>query len=262
MLRRGRPRGRVQKMPAVIAHRGGGKEAPENTWTAVEHTVGLGLTWLETDLHVTSDGVVVLWHDPSLPPASEQVRPIGQQTWKELSQHDVGDGRPPVRLDDVLHAFPRLHLNMDLKVPEVVQPALQAVRAAQALERVRFASFSARRLAVLRRQEPRATTSVGVSDVAGLLLLAESGLPLPRTRWSWMQDRSKVDCVQVPTVHKGVPVVTRRFVAAAHRLGLEVHVWTVDDPAEMERLARLNVDALITDVPAVALERMRLLATA
>lgn len=260
MLRRGRPQGRERKVPEVIAHRGGGKEAPENTWTAVEHTVGLGLQWLETDLHVTSDGVVVLWHDPSLQRVSDQARPIGQQTWKELSQQDAGDGRPPVRLDDVLYAFPQLHLNMDLKVPEVVQPALQVVRATEALERVRFASFSARRLAVLRRQEPRATTSVGVSDVAGLLLRAESGLPLPRTRWSWAQDRSRVDCVQVPTVHLGVPVVTSRFVATAHQLGLEVHVWTVDDPAEMERLARMNVDALITDVPSLALARMRQLA--
>ncbi|SPT53384.1 Glycerophosphoryl diester phosphodiesterase [Actinomyces bovis] len=254
MLQQERPRGREFRVPEVVAHRGGGREVPENTWAAVEHTVGLGLRWMETDLHVTGDGVVILWHDPSFQRVANQTVPISQQTWQEISGQDVGDGRPPVRLDDVLHAFPELHLNMDLKVPEVVQPALQVARAADALERVRFASFSARRLAVLRRQEPRATTSVGTSDVAGLLLRAESGLPLPRTRWSWVQGRSKVDCVQVPTAHKGIPVVTERFVAAAHRYGLEVHVWTVDDPAEMERLAAMNVDALITDVPTVALE--------
>ncbi|WP_196716748.1 glycerophosphodiester phosphodiesterase [Actinomyces trachealis] len=256
MLHKGRPRGRKSRAPEVVAHRGGGKEAPENTWAAVEHTVALGLRWMETDLHVTSDGVVILWHDPSFQRVSDQPVLIGQQTWREVSRQDVGDGRPPVRLDDVLYAFPDLHLNIDLKVSEVVQPALQVVRVAGALERVRFASFSARRLAVLRRQEQRATTSVGTSDVAGLLLRAEWGLPLPRTRWSWVQSRSKVDCVQVPTAHRGIPVVTERFVAAAHRYGLEVHVWTVDDPAEMERLAALNVDALITDVPTVALEVM------
>ena len=126
------------------------------------------------------------------------------------------------------------------------------VRAADALERVRFASFSARRLAVLRRQEPRATTSLGVGDVLTLVLHAEAGLRLPGTRWSWTKGR--VDAVQVPARYGRVPVVTERFVAQAHRDGLEVHVWTVDEPEEMRRLAAMRVDGIVTDVPALALE--------
>ena len=166
----------------------------------------------------------------------------------------AGDGHGFVRLDEVLEAHPGLALNVDLKESAVVQPALQAVRAADALDRVRFASFSARRLAVLRRQEPRATTSLGGGDVAGLMLLSEAALRLPHTRWGWT--RGRVDAVQVPTQYRGVPVVTRRFVAQAHTVGLEVHVWTVDDPDEMRRLVGLNVDALITDVPSLALETL------
>ena len=173
-------------------------------------------------------------------------------TWKELSELDAGDGRPPVRLDDALAAFPRLRFNIDLKESAVVQDALQVVRAADALERVRFASFSARRLAVLRRQEPRATTSLGVGDVLALVLHAEAGLRLPGTRWSWTKGR--VDAVQVPARWGRVPVVTERFVAQAHRDGLEVHVWTVDEPEEMRRLAAMRVDGIVTDVPALALE--------
>lgn len=167
---------------------------------------------------------------------------------------DAGDGHGFARLDEVLAVHPGLSLNVDLKESAVVQPALQAVRAADALARVRFASFSARRLAMLRRQEPRATTSLGGIDVAGLMLLSEAALPLPHTRWGWT--RGRVDAVQVPPAYRGVPVVTRRFVAQAHAAGLEVHVWTIDDPEEMLRLAALNVDAVITDVPSLALEAL------
>ena len=239
---------------AVVPHRGGAREAPENTWSAVEHVVSLGLAWMETDLRVTADDVVVLSHDAGLERVDGTERSLAELTWDELARVDAGAGRGFVRLDEVLEAHPGLALNVDLKESAVVQPALQAVRAADALDRVRFASFSARRLAVLRRQEPRATTSLGGGDVAGLMLLSEAALRLPHTRWGWT--RGRVDAVQVPTQYRGVPVVTRRFVAQAHTVGLEVHVWTVDDPDEMRRLVGLNVDALITDVPSLALETL------
>ncbi len=251
-----RPLGRHGSRPVrtcqVIAHRGGAAEAPENTWAAVEHTAGLGLAWMETDLRVTSDRVVVLSHDPGLSRTAGEDVLIRDLSWDELQERDAGDGRPYVRLDDALHAFPELGLNVDLKESAVVQPALQTVRAAGALERIRFASFSARRLAVLRRQEPRATTSVGLVDVAGLLLLAEAAVPLPHTRWGWTNGHA--DAIQVPVSWHGVPVVTRRLVAEAHAAGIEVHVWTVDDPEEMRRLEAMHVDAVITDVPTTALE--------
>ena len=242
---------RPRRRCAVIAHRGGAREVPENTWSAVEHVESLGLTWMETDLHATADDVVVLSHDADLGRIGGRGT-LSELTWDEAAELDAGDGRGLVRLDEVLEAHPGLALNVDLKEPAVVQPALQVVRAADALDRVRFASFSARRLAMLRRQQPRATTSLGGFDIAGLMLLSEAALPLPHTRWGWT--RGRVDAVQVPPMHRGMQVVTRRFVAQAHTAGLEVHVWTVDDPEEMRRLAALNVDAIMTDVPTLALE--------
>ncbi len=242
---------RPRRRCAVIAHRGGAREVPENTWSAVEHVESLGLTWMETDLHATADDVVVLSHDADLGRIGGRGT-LSELTWDEAAELDAGDGRGLVRLDEVLEAHPGLALNVDLKEPAVVQPALQVVRAADALARVRFASFSARRLAMLRRQEPRATTSLGGFDIAGLMLLSEAALPLPHTRWGWT--RGRVDAVQVPPMHRGMQVVTRRFVAQAHTAGLEVHVWTIDDPEEMRRLAALNVDAIMTDVPTLALE--------
>ena len=242
------------RRPAVIAHRGGGREVPENTWSAVEHVAALGLEWMETDLRLTADGVVVLSHDEDLYRTANDPRTVGEVMWAELADLDSGDGRGFVRLDDALHAQPAMKFNIDLKDSCVVQAALQTVRDAQALDRVRFASFSARRLAVLRRQEPRALTSLGVSDVLGLMLRSEAAVPLPQTRWGWT--RGRVDAVQVPEIYHGVPVVTRRFVASAHTAGLEVHVWTVDDPERMRHLADLNVDAIMTDVPSLALKTL------
>ena len=242
---------RPRRRCAVIAHRGGAREVPENTWSAVEHVESLGLTWMETDLHATADDVVVLSHDADLGRIGGRGT-LSELTWDEAAELDAGDGRGLVRVDEVLEAHPGLALNVALKEPAVVQPALQVVRAADALDRVRFASFSARRLAMLRRQEPRATTSLGGFDIAGLMLLSEAALPLPHTRWGWT--RGRVDAVQVPPMHRGMQVVTRRFVAQAHTAGLEVHVWTIDDPEEMRRLAALNVDAIMTDVPTLALE--------
>ena len=227
---------------------------PENTWSAVEHVAALGLEWMETDLRLTADGIVVLSHDEDLRRTANDPRAVGEVMWAELADLDSGDGRGFVRLDDALYAHPTMKFNIDLKDSNVVQAALQTVRDANALERVRFASFSARRLAVLRRQEPRAVTSLGVSDVASLMAIAELGVMMPRTRWGWSQDRSRTDCVQVPVAYHGVPVVTERFVAASHRAGLEVHVWTIDDPAQMRSLAQMRVDAIVTDVPTLALE--------
>ncbi len=154
---------------------------PENTWSAVEHVAALGLEWMETDLRLTADGIVVLSHDEDLRRTANDPRTVREVMWAELADLDSGDGRGFVRLDDALHAHPTMRFNIDLKDSGVVQAALQTVRDADALDRVRFASFSARRLAVLRRQEPRATTSLGVGDVLGLMLRSEAAVPLPQT---------------------------------------------------------------------------------
>ena len=100
---------------AVVPHRGGAREAPENTWSAVEHVVSLGLAWMETDLRVTADDVVVLSHDAGLERVDGTERSLAELTWDELARVDAGDGHGFVRLDEVLEAHPGLALNVDLK---------------------------------------------------------------------------------------------------------------------------------------------------
>lgn len=245
----------------VIAHRGGAAEVAENTWAAVAHTAGLGLRWMETDLRATADGVVVLSHDASLERTTGQARPIAEMTWAELSALDAGDGKAPARLDEVLEAYPQLSLNTDLKDASVIEPAAQVVARAGALDRVRFASFSRARLARLRELLPDARTSLGMRDVAALVGLSATGLGqrartvIDRLTWGGKDVVARrPDAVQVPVRQYGVAVVTPRFVAAAHEAGLEVHVWTVDRSEQMRALAAMHVDALITDVPSLALE--------
>ncbi|WP_159717574.1 glycerophosphodiester phosphodiesterase [Actinomyces marmotae] len=245
---------------AVIAHRGGGGEAPENTWLSLERTVRLGLEWMETDLRATADGVVVLSHDPGLERTTGDPRMIEELRWADLAAVDAGDGRPPVRLDEALEAHPGLGLNADLKDDRVVEAAIAVVRGAGALERVRFSSFSSRRLGRARALEPTIRSSLGMRDIAALLLSAEASLPrrlLRRAVLDRLSRGGRVDAAQVPTAHWGVPVVTRRLIAAAHAAGMEVHVWTVDESEEMRRLAGLGVDAIITDRPALALHSLR-----
>jgi len=125
---------------AVIAHRGGAGEAPENTWTAVEHVAELGLTWMETDLRVSADGLVILSHDRDLTRTAADPRGIGEMTWKELSELDAGDGRPPVRLDDALAAFPRLRLPF-CSAPVFLVRLLRLLRSSTMLRRCRIRSI-------------------------------------------------------------------------------------------------------------------------
>ena len=243
---------RPRRRCAVIAHRGGAREVPENTWSAVEHVESLGLTWMETDLHATADDVVVLSHDADLGRIGGRGT-LSELTWDEAAgarcrrwprPRAVGRGSGGPSGDSHstwISRSPRSCSRLcRWSGPPTPSTGCGSPPSPHAVWRC------------WRRQEPRATTSLGGFDIAGLMLLSEAALPLPHTRWGWT--RGRVDAVQVPPMHRGMQVVTRRFVAQAHTAGLEVHVWTIDDPEEMRRLAALNVDAIMTDVPTLALE--------
>ena len=226
--------------PLAFAHRGGSHEAPENTLAAFANAVALGYRYVETDVRVTADGVLVLVHDPQLPSDSGVQGPVAALTWAELQQARVG-GQPVVRAEQLLEAWPRLRLNIDVKVDAAVEPLIALLRAHDVLDRVCVGSFSQTRLAALRAAfGPDLCTSMGPSEVRRLRLAA-SGV-LPRRAVGRL-----AACAQVPVVHGRVRVVDARFVRAAHALGIPVHVWTVDDPGAMHALLDLGADGLMTD---------------
>jgi glycerophosphoryl diester phosphodiesterase len=228
--------------PLAFAHRGGAARGDENTAEAFDRAVKLGFRYVETDVHVTADGVPVVFHDATLTRLTGHQGRLDTLAWPDLSTVRVGGAALIPRLDEVLDTWPEIRFNIDVKADSGVQPTVETVRRVGALDRVLLASFSDRRLARLRDLAgPTVATSLGMRAVAALRLssLTRRPLRLPPSAVA----------AQVPTHHLRLPVVDRRFVAHAHRLGLQVHVWTVDDPADMNRLLDLGVDGLMTDRP-------------
>ena len=239
------------QVPLAFAHRGGAAGGDENTAEAFGRAAALGFRYVETDVHATADGVPVVFHDDTLLRLTGEPGRIATRTWADLASIRVAGAAAIPRLDEVLAAWPEIRFNIDVKADAVVAPAVEALRRAAAFDRVLLASFRDDRLSRVRQLAgPRVATSLGRRAVARLRL-ASLG------RWPLRLPASAA--AQVPVRHGRVTVVDRRFIAAAHRRGLQVHVWTIDDPAEMRRLLDLGVDGLMTDdleaLRAVYLER-------
>jgi glycerophosphoryl diester phosphodiesterase len=230
--------------PLAFAHRGGAAEVPENTMRAFEHAVGLGYTFLETDARITADGVVLAFHDAHLRRLTGRPGAVSDLTWRELAEARV-DGEPIPRMEDVLGAWPHVRLNIDPKQDAAVAPLAEIIRRTGTTDRVCLASFSGRRLAWMRRLlGPDVCTSLGPLGIARLRV-ASLGLPVGAL---------PAACTQVPVSSGPIPIVDKRLVGTAHDRGVQVHVWTCDDEAEMHRLLDLGVDGLMTDRPTLLKE--------
>ena len=219
--------------PIAFAHRGA---APglENTFAAVDRVVALGFGYLETDVRATRDGVAVLLHDASLNRTTDRTGPVRALPWSQVASARVGGREPVPRLDELLGSYPDLRVNIDVKVPSAVGPLVEAVRRAGAVDRVCVGSFHDRLIPAVRaRLGERLCTSLGPREVLALRLGALR--------------RTAAGCAQVPPGLLRIRVIDPRFVVAAHGLGLPVHAWTVNDPAEMNRLLDLGVDGIMSD---------------
>ena len=243
--------------PVILAHRAGGDEEPENSLTAFTNLRAKGFRFIETDAHATSDGVVVLFHDDDLSRTTDSTGAIRDLTWADVSRVRDHSGNAPVRLDDVLEEFPDLVLNVDAKEDGVVGPLVDTIRRHGARERISLSSFSEPRLKTLRGLMPGVVSSLGTGAVAQLV--AATRMP-KRARDAALRRLPGLDqgvqAVQVPRSMRRIPVVTRKFVDLAHDAGLAVHVWTINEPAEMTELVGLGVDGIVTDVPTLAAEHL------
>ncbi|MDA8048171.1 MAG: glycerophosphodiester phosphodiesterase [Actinomycetota bacterium] len=234
--------------PIPFAHRGGALEAPENSWAAFRHAVDLGYRYIETDVHATSDGIVVAIHDPDIARTTERSGLVQEMPWSDLAAvRASGTDEPVPRLDDALAAWPDVRWNIDAKHDSVVGPLIETIHRAGALDRVCVTSFNDRRLARVRRAfGPRLCTGMGPAAATALRLA--SVLPA-RAAEPFARRVRGFAAAQVPVRQGRVPVVDRRFVDTAHRLGIEVHIWTVDEPSLMATLLDLGVDGIMTDRP-------------
>lgn len=235
--------------PRVLAHRGlipaDGEDSSvwENTAAAFAAAHAAGAEYIETDCRVTADGDVVLFHDETLQRLVGDARPVASVRTRELAQLFTDHGGL-LTVADALDAFPDLRFNIDVKTPAAAEP-LGPVIAPHA-HRVLVTSFSdRRRLAAIRSTSQagaatRPATSGGRSVIARLRALSAVHLSPARI----LRD---VDAVQIPESHNGIRLFTPTLLRAAHRHGVEVHVWAVNEPDDMTRLVAAGADGIVTD---------------
>jgi glycerophosphoryl diester phosphodiesterase len=250
-------------LPLAFAHRGGASDVPENTLPAFARAVSLGYRRLETDAHLTRDGHVVAFHDDVLDRVTDRLGAISDLRLEEVRAADAawtfstdggrtfphrGRGIQVPLLAEILESWSDVRVNIDAKSDAVVVPLGLLLRRMGVLDRVCIGSFSDTRLTRIRRLlGDSVCTSMGPRAAA----LARI------TAWAGRMPRLGADCLQVPPTQSGIPIVDASLVRAAHRAGLQVHVWTIDDPAQMEDLLDLGVDGLMTDRPEVLRDVLR-----
>lgn len=242
--------------PIAFAHRGGAEEAPENTLQAFESAVAMGFRYLETDVHLTRDGTIVAFHDAWLDRVSDRRGRIADLPLAEVRAADAGfwftrdGGRThPFRgrgcviptLEELLTRWPDVLVNIDPKADAAVAPLATLLGRLQAYDRVCVGSFSDSRLAGFRALTlGRVCTSMARRAVAAARLASLARRPAPRLG---------ADCMQIPVRWGRIRVVDAALISAAHRGGLPVHVWTINDEASMHRLLDLGIDGIMTDRP-------------
>lgn len=222
--------------PIAFAHRGYADGVAENSAEAVDAAVALGYRYVETDVQATRDGVAVLFHDTGTDRLLGEPGRIADHDWAELRDRRLIGGGRIARLDAVLSDHPDLRLNIDAKTDDVVTPMGDAI--AGALDRVCAASFDAKRTRLLR--DRFGDQLCWSPAMAGIARIWAGG-------WSLPVGGHAAPCLQVPVTWRGIPVVTPRFLDAAHERGAAVHVWTVDESDHMHALLDLGVDGLMTD---------------
>lgn len=240
----------IHDAPLAFAHRGGIESAPENSLAAFAAAVEVGFTYLETDVHLSADGVVVAAHDERLDRVSDTQGEIAALSWREISRARLGGSEPIPTFEELLAAFPEQRFNIDPKSDAVVDPLVDVLVRFDAVDRVCIGAFSQPRLQRIRdRLGPAVCTSAGPRETARAMALARLGHT--RRKVGGSGGRPEFGCLQIPLRHKGLPVLTSALLRWAHDSHVQVHVWTVDDAAEMQRLLDMGVDGIMTDRPSV-----------
>lgn len=247
----------------VIAHRGFSGRYPENTMLAFEKAAELPIDAIELDVHTTRDGRIVVIHDPSLERTTDRTGRVLDVTYEELRKADAGYRFDPDRngkyafrgqgievplLEDVLKRFPGMRFVIEIKqtMPPLEEPLYRLIRKYRLSERVIVASEHTDPLVRFRAMNPLVATNFSGDEARSLYRMFRLHLV--------NFTKPEGDAVQIPESYNGRSVITRDFVAALKRKGLTLHIWTVNDPADMRRLIETGVDGIISDFPDRLLE--------
>ena len=240
--------------PIRFAHRGSRELWPENTWFAFDRAVeDHGYAYVETDVQVTKDGVVVVFHDDTLERTTNGVGRVGEWLWEDIANLDAayyfspdgdsvplrGTGVRVSRLDETFARYPDVNFNIDLKARGSEWPVAEVIARTDRHDSVLIGSFSDRRIARFRRiTKGRVATSAGPSNAMAMYAASRLGRTVHRPP----------DAYQLPYRIRGGSV-DEKLVEAVHAAGAHLHLWTVNDPDDMGRFLEMGVDGIVTDRP-------------
>jgi glycerophosphoryl diester phosphodiesterase len=239
----------------LYAHRGASAERPENTMPAFERAIEVGVDAIETDVHLTRDGHLIVSHDDTA-----QRMTGARLAWADITLEDArrldagwgfvardghrsfaGQGITIPTFEEVLEAFPRALVNVDLKEPRAIGVMLELVRKHRAEDRVTIASFDTSTAIAVRRRGYAGQTALSQGEVATLVTL-------PAVLWRQLPFTG--NAAQVPTHHGPLHFDRASFIAKCHASGLRVDFWVIDHADEARRLLELGADGIMTNDPA------------
>ncbi len=249
---------RENSRPLVFAHRGGGGLIPENTLEAFVYSARMGVDVLELDIHSTSDGTLVVMHDAAVDRTTDGRGRVNELTLEAVKKLDAGylfspDGGQtfPFRgqkitvptLREIFDALPEVTFNIEPKqhTPSIIVPLCALIRERKMVDKTIVGSFNQTTIDDFRRECPEVATSASPSEVSRFLALSKAGLGDSYS--------PPMQALQVPENLSNLQVVSKEFVGAAHRRNLKVHVWTINETADMQRLIEMGVDGIMTDYP-------------
>jgi glycerophosphoryl diester phosphodiesterase len=230
--------------PVAFAHRGYSPAGAENSMAAFAAAVALGYQYVETDARVTADAVAVAFHDDRLDRVTDRRGRLDRLPWDQVARARIRGIDAVPRLDELLGEWPQLRVNIDVKSGPALAATVDAITRTRAQDRVCLAAFSDVRLRRIRALVgPDVCTALGPGEVALLLAATRSGRRVGPALTGALRGRA----AQLPPQAAGLALATSAVLDTAHQAGLAVHVWTVNDPAQMSALLDLGVDGIMTD---------------
>lgn len=241
----------------VLAHRGlaidaMGRELDENTLDSFACAVEVGADYIESDIQVTADGQAVLFHDDDLKRVAGIDAPISTLSLSEVQAIRLRHGAGIPTLKAALEAFPNARFNLDFKVAGAIIPAAAVISELRAQDRVLVASFSEARRVAASSLLPTAVSSAGSTRVLGAYFGVLLGSK-PLTNWA----TKPIGVLQIPVGSGPIRFDNSRFIDAMKRANTEVHFWTINQPEEMIRLAKLGAAGIVTDRADLAIDALR-----
>ena len=225
---------------AVMAHRGGSLEAPENTIESFKYALEIGSDIIETDIQVSSDGIPYIFHDENLKRIPGIEKNFNELLAAEIDELNIFDDYKIPTLEETLKQFPNTKFQIDFKTDEVVDPAIEIINKLPHIKKnLCVASFSSQRLQKIKSKLSDVTYSMGPHEVLKLLLKS----------FGIYRGEISGDCLQIPIYRSGIKIVTQRFVDFCKRENIKISVWTINSIEEMDYLIGLDVDGIITDKP-------------